>query len=248
MVARCGKTAWRTYLVVALTVAALALVIPSQSMAQAQTVPLPSFVTVGVGYVVVEADRVVVSLGIEATGDSAVAAQQENGRRAAAIEEAVTALGIDGLEFDRRLVDVRQQRTGVVRRDEGDYRAVSGVEVTVPDEQYIGAIIDAAVAAGNATVQAVRFHSTALEEASKEALRLAVKDAMAKAEAMSEATGMRVVMTRRVSDAHKIDIINPSDPLLLEGGTARPPYPVPVKRGEILVQVEVSAEFEVGIR
>lgn len=233
----------------ALSLAALAMVMPPQPAAQAQTaLPLPSFVTVGVGYVVVEADQVVVSLGIEATGDSAEAAQRENERRVAAIEEAVAALSIDGLEVSRRLVDVRQQRTGIVRRDEGDYRAVSGVEVTVPSEEHIGAIIDVAVAAGNATVQAVRFHSSALEEAAKEALRRAVKDAMAKAEAMSEATGMRVVMTRRVSDAHKIEIINPSDPLLLEGSTARPPYPVPVKRGQILVQVEVSAEFEVGIR
>ena len=54
--------------------------------AQAQTLQLPTFMTVGLGYVVVEADRVVVSLGVEATGETAEAAQQANERLLAAIE------------------------------------------------------------------------------------------------------------------------------------------------------------------
>ena len=72
---------------------------------------------------------------------------------------------------------------------------------------------------------------------------------MAKADEISRATGMRGRYDpARVSDAHKVEIINPSDPVLLEAGVAvRPPYHVEVEQGPILVQVQVTAEFKVGI-
>lgn len=214
----------------------------------AQTLQLPTFVTVGLGYVVVEADRVVVSLGIETTGDTAAAAQQESERIMSAIEKRLQEIELEGLEFSRRRIDIRLQRGGPVRREERAYRATSGLDVSVAREADVGAIIDAAMGLGAASVQGVSFRSSRLEEAAKEALGLAVKDAMAKADEISRATGMRVVMTRRVSDAHKVEIINPSDPVLLEAGVAvRPPYHVEVQRGQILVQVQVTAEFEVGI-
>lgn len=216
--------------------------------AHAQSLQLPTFVTVGLGYVVVEADQVVVSLGIETTGDTAEAAQRESERLMAAIETRLRELNLAGLRLSRRRIDIRQQRTGPIRREEGGYRATSGLDVSVARETDVGAIIDVAMGLGAASVQGVSFRSSRLEQAAKEALGLAVKDATAKAEEISRATGMRVVMIRRISDAHKVEIINPSDPVLLEAGASvRPPYHVAVQRGEILVQVEVTAEFDVAM-
>lgn len=215
----------------------------------AQQLQLPTFVTVGSGYVIVPADRVVISIGIETEGATAQAAQQANDQVMQAITEQVRATTPGELEFGARKPNVTLQRASAARGGEPSYRATSGLDVIIGDDSQIGAVIDVAIRQGAASVQGVKFQASSLEDAARQALANAVEDAIAKANIISQATGMRIVMIRRVTDANQIEIINPSDQVLIgsEGGSQYALH-AGVQRGEIMVQVEVTVEFEVALR
>lgn len=225
---------------------AVLLVLVLTGAASAQTLQLPSIVTVGMGYVIVEADRVVVTLGIETQQESAAAALAEHTAIVQAIQDALTgSLGNDLIEFQAGRANVWQQRTAT---RPPFYRAVSSVSVVLTDDERIGYVMDVAMSLGAQTVQGVQYEASNLQEAARQALALAVQDAVAKAEAISKATDTRVVTIRRVTDTNSIKVFNPSDPLLIEQ-TPRTglPYEITVERGQILVQVEVTVEFELAV-
>jgi len=49
-----------------------------------------------------------------------------------------------------------------------------------------------------------------------------------------------------VRDANVVQVINPTDPVLAQAGTVQhPQFGLPVQRGDIVVQVEVTMLFEV---
>lgn len=223
----------------------LLLILGSAYVTSAQTLQLPSIVTVGLGYVITKADRVVVSLSIETQDESAETATAQTTAIGETIRRELAALDLAGLEFIPGRMSIWPQR-GTGSRP-STYRASSTLGVVLSDEGDMGRVIDIAMRLGAASVQNVKFQATDLEAAAKQALTLAVEDAMAKAEVISKATDTRVVTIRRVTDANKVEVYNPSDPVLVELGEApKTPFHLTVERGEILVQVEVTMEFDLA--
>lgn len=225
----------------------LALVIGAGGVAAAQqSLQLPTVVTVGMGYVVVPADRIVVVIGLETSDESAEQAYAKSSQIVQSIREALTAAQYEGLSVRVGGVSVWQQRSTA---RPPVYRATSTLHVTLANEADVGPVIDTAMRLGASSVQSVRFEASDLESARRQALTLAVQDAMAKADAIARATDMRIVTIRRVSDSDDVRIFNPSDPVLMEVNQAdQTPYRIAVERGEILVQVYVTIEFEVAAR
>lgn len=226
---------------------ALMIVVGFGAVTAAQTLQLPSIVTVGLGYVVVPADHLVVTLNIEAAEDSAQAAYDASSAIIAAIRQELEAAKLDGLDVRTGRAHLWQQRSAT--RQSTTYRVTSTMSVKLNDEADVGYVVDTAMRLGATSVQSVRFQVRSLEEAARSALTLAVEDAMAKAETITAATGTRIVTIRQVHDSNKIQVYNPSDPVLVEASSGpNIPYPVTVERGQVLVQVEVTMEFEVASR
>lgn len=231
----------------AVLVICLSLVLMASGSALAQqSLQLPTVVTEGVGYVVLPADHIVVTLSVETTDLRAADAYARNSEISRSIREALEAEQPEGLAITIGGISLWQQRSATLY---GSYRATSTVSIRLAHEADVGKVIDTAMQLGATAVQSVRFHASSLESAARTALTLAVEDAMAKAEAIAKATESRIVTIRRVHDTNDVRIYNPSDPVLVEGGKADPtPYQVAVERGEILVQVTVTMEFEVAPR
>lgn len=212
----------------------------------AQTIGLPTIETVGVGSVVVPADRVIVTIRIEAEDTTATSAQEKTRAAMEEFREEIKALNIGEVEFVLHGINVFQQRASVTR-PEDTFRATSGLDVVLRDDEHVGRVIDLALKHGAATLQNVRYHSESLVDAAQKALELAVQNAMAKAETISKTTGSRIVMIRQVRDANILQVINPTDPALSQAGTVQhPQFGLPVQRGEIGVQVEITMLFEVS--
>ncbi len=214
-------------------------------IAAAQTIGLPTIETVGVGSVVIPADRVIVSIRIEVEDTTATAAQEKTRAAIDEIREEIKALDIGEVEFVLHGINVYQQRASVTRPTD-TFRTTSGLDVVLRDDTHVGRIIDLALKHGAASIQNVRYHSESLADAAQKALELAVKNAMAKAETITKTTGSRIVMIRQVRDANIVQVINPTDPALAQAGTLQhPQFGLPVQRGEIGVQVEITMLFEV---
>lgn len=223
------------------------LVLGCAGMASAQqSLQLPSVVTVGLGYVIVPTDQVVVTLGIETSSESADQAYSQSNAIIESIRAELQEANIEGLNISVGRVNMWQQRSSTRPTT---YRTTSTMTVAMTHESHVGMVIDTAVRLGATSVQSVKFQASNLQEAAQNALTLAVKNAMEKAEAIVKATETRIVTIRQVTDSNKVQIYNPSDPVLVEvTRTDETPYQVPVERGQVLVQVEVTMEFEVAAR
>ena len=72
----------------------------------------------------------------------------------------------------------------------------------------VGALIDAAFAAGANTLNGIAFSASDTESAQAESLRIAVADAKAKAEVLAEAAGLKITGIQAISDSNVYSYTN----------------------------------------
>ena len=162
---------------------------------------LPTISVSGEGVIEVAPDRATVSLGIVNRDKNASLVQNENARIANDIINAVSALGIDKKNI----------RTGnysfhpYYRQDSKKQAVLDGYEanntviVIVDDLNLVGKVIDAALKNGANNVDSLQFGIRNKEKLQAEALRLAVRDARNKAEAVAAELGKKIIGIRAVS-------------------------------------------------
>ncbi len=186
-------------LLAACFVCALAAGSPAQTTTHAQAVP--EVVTVGEGVVRRAADRAIVMVSTETRARSPQDAQRENARKMTAVQneltgshvpkEAIRTLGyIVEPEYD--FTDGRRTLRGFVARNT--------IEVRVDNLDRLGSILDAAIGAGATSAGNVRFELKDRDAAEREALRLAVIDARARAEAAADGAGARIERVIRIQE------------------------------------------------
>ena len=91
------------------------------------------------------------------------------------------------------------------------YVARNTVEVRVDDIAKVGDVLGAAVGSGATSVGGLRFDLKDREGAEREALRLAVRDAHARAEAAASGAGLKIARIIRIEEARAI--LNPPRPM-----------------------------------
>lgn len=217
----------------------LILMISGVGAAQTAGFTVPLIESVGVGLVTVKPDRVIVPVRIEARESSAAEAQARTEVTIEAIRAGLEELvpgEFEVVELGLTLTSSALQGNLISRN----------IEIVLHDDAHVGAVHDLAKESGATNVFNVRYQSTKLEEAAQEARRLAVLNARAKADAITEAMGMRILGVRSAADANRVQMFNPSDPLLDGPMTQRPSDGSTVQRGEIVVQVEVTIQYEIG--
>jgi uncharacterized protein YggE len=181
-----------------LILAALSLASP----AFAQSAPdAPTIVTTGQAEVKMAPDRAWVAINAESRAKDPKEAQRLNAEAMNAVMAKLKGmnLGADAIrttsyelhpEFD--YVDRKQTLRGYVARN--------SIEVRVDEIVRIGDVLGAAIGSGATSVGGLRFDLKDREGAEREALRLAVRDARARAEAAASGAGMQILQVWRVEE------------------------------------------------
>lgn len=217
----------------------MAVLLPAAGLAQA---PAESVVVVrGEGVVKAAPDMAWVTIGAEHRAPEARQAQAGNAAAMNAVHERVLALGVPKealrtvsydlqLEFDYR--DGRQVPRGYVAR--------SRLEVRLDEVTRVGELLEAAVATGATSVQAVRFDLKSREQLERDALTGAVADARARADAAASGAGQSIGRILRIEE-DGVGQAPPPVPMMMARGVAEDSTSQPaMAAGEIEIRINVT--------
>jgi hypothetical protein len=228
-------------LVVALLLACGTSVGRAQAPAPAQA-DVDTVTTSGEGVIKVAPDRAFVTLSAEARAKSPREAQRQAADAMTAVQQRLRSLDLahDAIrtvsydvqpEFD--FANGKQSLRGYVARN--------AIEVRVDDIARVGDVLDAAVAAGATSVRDVRFDLKARETVEHDALKRAVGEARARAEAMAAAAGRTLDRIVRLEEQGASFSPPPFPMAAMRAEAAAAPAPVPpVVAGDIEVRARVT--------
>ena len=233
-------------LAVGLLVASLAG--PAVATAQSQNDgddTVRSISVTGTGRVKAEPDVADISLGVTKQGEEAAEAAAKAAEAMESMIAALLEMGIAEPDIQTTnlslnpLYDWNNEPASI----EG-WEANNMVLVTIRDIESVGAVVDAATAAGATNVHGISFRVEDATEAETAARESAVADARAKADTLAAAAG--VTITGVISIAELRD--EPPQPLYLDraemafaaGDTAAT---TPVLPGEVELSVEIRIEY-----
>ena len=111
--------------------------------------------------------------------------------------------------------------------------------------ERVGELLDAFVDAGATTVTGVRFDVKDRTAAEREALRMAVADARARADAMAAGAGRNVDRVIRITDTVQ-PRFRTVEPMLMQRASAAVAEPTPIEAG--LIEIHAQVELTVSIK
>ena len=202
-----------------------------------QAVPAQrSIVVTGSGSVSTVPDRGQLSFGVSTTGKTAAGVLRANSTQIAKVIAAVKAQGIAAADIRTEAVSL-SPRTSQNGDEIVGYSAFDGVGVTVRSLAQVGVVIDAAVAAGANQVSGpslVRSDSQALY---RQALRAAIADARAKAQAIASASGIALQRITAVTEG------SAAPPGPLATGRTDTAEATPIEPGTQVIEATVTVTF-----
>lgn len=195
-------------------------------------------------------DNAVISFSVITQNVEAQQALEDNAARMNSVVDALKALGIGEKNIRTSRVSVYPEyesiKPGVIRegsREIVGYRAINTVEVTLLKVDEVGKIIDESIKAGANEVQNLYFKFS--EDKSRDlyqgALKKAVEEAKQKADALSNAMGVRIVGPSKIIESGST-ILPMTRAFAAEEIKAAP---TPVSPGELEVSASVSIEYEI---
>jgi uncharacterized protein YggE len=202
----------------------------------------PVAVTAGEGVVQATPDRAWVSVTAESRASTPREAQRKNADamkpvhdrlRAAGIPEDALKTTVYDLQPDWDFSDNRRVLRGYVARNT--------IDVRIDDIDRVGELLDIVVNAGATSVENIRFDLKDRERVEREALRLAVADARARAAAVAEGAGMTAGRVIRIDEQ---GVSSPPVPLRREtfqaGASAVAAPPIAAGSMEVRARVTVT--------
>ena len=210
------------------------LVTPAAVLAQPPGSPATVAMS-GEGIVQAVPDRAWITITVESRASNPREAQRRNTEAMTPVQEKLRAAGVGAGNVRTIAYDLQQEWDFVnERRVSRGYVARNSIEVRVDDIDRTGELLEIAVASGTTSVGGIRFDLKDRAAQEREALRLAVVDARAKAEAAAVALGRTVERIVRVEE---------------HGVIAPPPMPYAAARDAIQVgNAPVIASGEIELR
>jgi uncharacterized protein YggE len=207
-------------------------------------------VVTGEAVVQAQPDTAALTLAVVTQNASASEAQAENASKTEAVVRAVRAAAGAGAEVRTSGYSLQPQyayKEGVPPSITG-YIARNAITVTMGELPRVGPVIDAATRAGANNVEGLSFTLRNDEQARMRALAEATRGAQAKARAVAQTLGGRVL---RVVEVQEAGAVRPRVPVYMaefgrSAGTAQAPTPVEPGSLEIRAQVQLVAEVETG--
>lgn len=195
--------------------------------------PLPRSITVpGEGRVSVRPDLADLRVGISLTEKTVQAARTAGALALQAVLGRMRTLGVKDRDIQTSIVAMTPAY------DYGDraprlvgYALTNSVSVTVRDLDRVGDVIDGALTSGATTLDSIAFRVADASSAQREARKLAVADARARAETLARAAGVEI-----------------GDVVTISEGGAEPPFqPFPAMRGLAMAAKDESTPIEGGM-
>jgi len=229
-------------------VASLTQNISSTAYAQdsTPTAPRTDIGVSGTGRVFVAPDTAIASIGVDITAPTLAEATKQASAQMTAVINAVKAQGIDDKDIQTSSYSVypitNTSKEGETPKITG-YHVTNIVTVKIRNIANVGQVLDAAIAAGANSVNSVMFTVDNPAKAEEEARTLAVQDAMAKAQTLATAAGVKVGKIIVISD-----VSGGFQPIVKSAN-----YPVadaasgagPVETGQNEISVTVEMHFEI---
>jgi len=220
----------------------IAAALPARAQGTAQPQPQPPvIVTSGEGLVKQPPDRAWVTIAAESRARTAADAQKMNTDAMAAVLDKIKAAGVPAEAI---------QTSGYNLQPEFDYAngkqtlrgyvARNSVQVRVDALAKTGEVIAAAVGSGATSVSGVRFDLKDREAAERQALRLAVRDARARADAAASGGGVTIDRVIRIEEQREMgEIVRPM-PMAMAMKSEAAQAAVPLEAGEIEIRSRVT--------
>ena len=156
----------------------------------------------GSGTVLVESDLAVVTVGVREASTDVLVAQSTVNEKIAAIKQSLLDAGAKESEINTDSINIYanydySDNTEVIV----GYTANNTLSVRTTDIDNVGALIDAAFAAGANTLDNVQFTVQDDSEAREQALTEAVEDARRKAEVLAAAAGLQIASIESIAES-----------------------------------------------
>jgi uncharacterized protein YggE len=215
-------------------------VVATTAQAQSATSPVPSaIVTRGQASLKRAPDQAWVAIAAEARAATPTEAQRQGAEAMAAVQAALAKSAIPAeairttgysLQPDMEYVNGRGRVRGYIVHNE--------LEVRVDNLERVGAVLDAAGVSGATSMSGLRFDLKDRATAEREALRLAVQDAMARARAIAAGAGATLGPILRIDETGEGPTPVPYPTMRM--AQASPAPPTPVSPGEIEIGAQVT--------
>jgi uncharacterized protein len=222
----------------------LTLLFIAPPLAEAQD-SRPAAVVVMTGEAVVQSvpDRAWVTIAAESRASSPREAQRRNAEAMTPVIDKLRAAGVPADAIRTVAYDLQQEWDFVNnRRVSRGYVARNMIEARVDAVDRIGELLEIAVASGATSVSGIRFDVKDRPKLEREALRLAVADARAKAEAAAEGAGRTIERVVRVEE-HGVQP-RPPEPFTLSRESAQAADVPPISAGQIELRAQVTLTAE----
>lgn len=213
--------------------------------AAAQAQPENVVVTVGEGEVSVIPDMAHVSMGVTARNEQAAVALDETSRALAAVIARLEAAGVAGADIQTGNLSLYPIRT--LRDSETSaepeitgYEASNTLRVAIRDLGQLGNMLDEVVSDGANTLNGLSFSIADPSAPMAEARRLAVRDAIARAEQLTQAAEVDLGAILSISEQGQ------GGPAPMMEMAASRMADVPVAAGSLTVSARVTMTFEIG--
>jgi uncharacterized protein YggE len=207
--------------------------------AAAQTAQdLPVVVAQGEATVRRPADVASVSIAVEARGATPEAARQQAAQAMTSVMSTLRkSLPADAVKTARFTVQPEMDYSDNRPRVRG-YVARNQVEARVDDLDRLPGVLDASASSGATSIAGLRFDLKKRDEAEREALRLAVEDGMARAEAIARGARRDLGGLVRIVEQRAVD--GPIRPMFAMADAERSSTPTPITPGEIEIHAQVT--------
>lgn len=193
-------------------------------------------------------DTAILTVSVVTQAKNALEAQQQNAARTDAVVRTLKGAVGTGGEVKTSGYSLQPQR--VYRENQPPtitgYEARNTVTVTIGDLTKVGPVIDAAAQSGANDIGGVAFTLRKDRPARDEALALATREAMSKAQVIAQALGGRVVRIVEVQEEGTVRPRPMYDAEMDRGMMQQKSVPTPIEIGslEITGRVQIVAEVE----
>lgn len=186
-----------------LITALIALVIvTAPAYAQAPVPEPPSVVVSGEGVVKAVPDQAWVRIGAESRSKNSKDAQARNAEAMTAVQQKMTALGIPKDAVRTIAIDLQMEYDYANGRQTArGYVARNTIEVRVDDFAKLGDVLDAAAGSGATNLHGLRFDVRRREALEREAMQLAVANALGRAEALASGARRSIDRVIRIEES-----------------------------------------------
>jgi len=212
------------------------------AFAQAASEP-PQVVASGEGSVKAIPDRAWITIGAESRSKVSKEAQQRNAEAMTAVQQKISSFGIAKDAVRTTAIDLQPEfdyANG--RQTPRGYIARNTIEVRVDDLSKIGDVIDAVVASGATTLHGLRLDVKDRASLQQAALQNAVKDGMAKAQALAAGAGRAVDRILRIEEQF---VGGGPEPMVRQMAMAKADASTPVAAGEIEIRAQVRVSVAI---